>query len=226
MSRSGDWALELQQEQDSLRDFDYEYEQYEAEMQWLAENPFEEIYTAFGGRLRQLQSVLDADVTIFTNTVIFKMVYVHAVTLFEAMVGDVVKASVLTRPTFKGRLTSRIDELNKGRKYSLKEIFSHKDGADGIVMEILSTLTFHNAETAKRTVEIICDGVVNTKNFKAMRDVVESRHDFAHRNGKTVGDEFRGIDRAIVLDALGVIERFANDIYECISDAAKRDTFL
>lgn len=218
MGRTKEWALELQMEEDKLRELDYLYEQYEAEMKWFNEHPSLETYSIFTEKLKQLKSMVSREHDQFDAEMFQKMAYVHAVTLFEAMVGDVIKATILAFPNLMNRMVNKLGE-DKSRKFQLKEIAEL--GLNGIVLGILNGQLYHNPVTVRYFVSIITGKPLDERYMAAMQSVTVKRHDLVHRDGKTINDEPHLIDQAAVNTCIEVIENFANDIFQSLVVAMK-----
>ena len=195
---------------------------YEADMLWFEEHPYEETYSAFASYLKKLFALVEkqsSEFVIFSDPTILKMAYVHSVTLFEAMVGDMVKSAIIKRPYLMSRMVDKIDDFNKGKKYTLKELHAHVGGVSGVVIDVLASLTFHNVETTKKIIDVLCPKGTPDLNLKEMKLVVEKRHDFVHRNGRMMNDDYREINREMVLRDMKVVGEFANEVYQRISGA-------
>jgi len=218
MSRSNEWAIEVQEEEDRNRELDYQYEQYEAEMKWFEEHPFLETYSIFKEMLLQLKLMVSQRSNIFDSEMIYKMAYVHAVTLFEAMVGDILKATILAYPAFMQKMVSKLGE-EKNNKFHITEIADL--GLSGIVLGILNQQIYHNPVTVKKFVNMITGKVLPGTHMPAMHEVAERRHDFVHRNGKTINGESLAIDHDLIVSSINVIQCFAHDIFETIDTAMK-----
>ena len=220
MGRSADWAIEVQMEEFRQRELDYEFAQYEAEMRWFEEHPFLETYSIFTGKLRQLKLMVSKKADPFDDRMLHKMAYVHAVTLFEAMVGDVLKATVLAYPHLMNRMVSKLGE-DKNRKFQIKEIAEL--GLNGIVLGILNEQLYHNPVTVKNFVGIITGQSLPDTYMATMQRVIGTRHDLVHRDGKTINDEHHSIDADAVNTSIEVIENFASDIFETLEVAMKEE---
>lgn len=197
-------------------------ENYEADMLWFEEHPYEETYSAFASYLKSLFTLVEkqsGEFVLFSDPTILKMAYVHSVTLFEAMVGDMVKSAIIKRPYLMSRMVEKIDDFNKGKKYTLKELHAHVGGVSGVVIDVLASLTFHNVETTKKIIDVLCPRGAPDLNLKEMKLVVEKRHDFVHRNGRMMNDDYREINREMVLRDMKVVGEFANEVYQRISGA-------
>lgn len=221
MSKSSEWALELIEEKERDRELDYQYEQYEAEMKWFKEHPFLETYSIFKEMLMQLKLMIKQPANSFDSEMMYKMAYVHAVTLFEAMVGDVLKATILAYPTLMQKMVSKLGE-DKSNKFHITEIAEL--GLNGIVLGILNQQIYHNPITVKKYVNLITGKVLSDTHMAKMQVIAERRHDFVHRNGKTIKGVELKIDAETIVSTVEVIESFAHDIFELIDRAMKDES--
>lgn len=221
MSKMGEWALEVLQEEDRNRELDYQYEQYEAEMKWFEEHPFLETYSIFKEMLMHLKLMVNKPVDKYDSEMMCKMAYVHAVTLFEAMVGDVFKATILAYPTLMQKMIKQLGE-DKSNKFHISEIAEL--GLNGIVLGILNQQIYHNPVTVKRYVNLITGKVLRDTYMAGMQEIADRRHDFVHRNGKTLQGVELDIDPASIISAVEVIQNFAQDIFEIIDRAMKDES--
>ncbi len=221
MSKMGEWALEVLQEEDRNRELDYQYEQYEAEMKWFLEHPFLETYSIFKEMLMHLKLMVNKPVDKFDSEMMCKMAYVHAVTLFEAMVGDVLKATILAYPTLMQKMVKKLGE-DKSNKFHISEIAEL--GLNGIVLGILNQQIYHNPVTVKKYVNLITGKILPDTYMAGMQEIADRRHDFVHRNGKTLQGDELDIDPASIISAVEVIQNFAQDIFETIDRAMKDES--
>lgn len=220
MGRMSDLAIEMEEESHSW-DFDYEYDQYEAELKWFEEHPFLETYSIFREQLLHLLVMLKKTSDEADSEMMYKMAYVHAVTLFEAMVGDILKATVLAYPSLMQKMVSKLGE-DKNNKFHITEIAEL--GLQGIVLGILDKQLYHNPVTVKKYVSLIAGKVMPDTHIAAMQDITERRHDFAHRNGKTIKGANLEINLKVISSSVEVIENFAQDIFETIDEAMKEES--
>ncbi|RMT12402.1 hypothetical protein ALP52_00867 [Pseudomonas amygdali pv. mori] len=195
-------------------------EDYEAEMQWFAEHPYHEIYDSYTIKMHQLQNMLSSDSDSYLDQMKHQMMYSHAVTLFEAMVGDIIKASVKTFPHMMERLTQGCANIET-EKYTLKDIIKH-NGVEGIAMLKLNDLTFHNIRIVEQYVNILSEGKLNSSHKSDMFKITSMRHDFVHRNGATKDGDYHKINGKAVDSTIEKILRYSVDVYKAISDAAEK----
>jgi hypothetical protein len=221
MSKSSEWALELMEAQDRDRELDYQYEQYEAEMKWFLEHPFLETYSIFKEMLMQLKMIVNKPANEYDSEMMCKMAYVHAVTLFEAMVGDVLKATILAYPTLRQKMIKKLGE-DRSNKFHINEIAEL--GLNGIILGILNQQIYHNPVTVKKFVNLITGKVLPDTYMAGMQEIADRRHDFVHRNGKTLQGVELDIDPASIISAVEVIQNFGQDIFETIDRAMKDES--
>lgn len=198
---------------------------YEENLRWYEDHSNEDIHSTFESAFNGLHnSVVSQKNTLFgEDKVYLKMAYVYSVTLFETMIGDIIKYAVMNKAHVMDRVANRIDELNRNKKYTIKEMHSYAGGVKGIVMEVLASLTFHNAETTKKLVKIICAKNDLELNLDKVLEVIQKRHDYVHRNGKTLNDSEVDISKKMVLEDMVALGEFANEVYGYISYAINED---
>lgn len=194
-------------------------EEYESSMQWYDDHPYHEIYNAFCGRIRQLEGMVTQDKNPFTDKMILQMVYAHSVTLFEAMVGDIIKACVRKFPHMMEKLVLGIAETTK-EKYSIKDIVKH-GGVNGIALSILNESTFHNIGVVNQYVNILSGNRLNGRYESEMIRIAMMRHDFVHRNGANKAGEYHQITSLMVFEALEIISLYSIDVFEAIKKSAE-----
>ncbi|ARA80361.1 MULTISPECIES: hypothetical protein [Pseudomonas syringae group] len=195
-------------------------EDHEAEMQWFEDHPYHEIYDAYTIRMHQLQNMLSNDSDSYLDQMKHQMMYSHAVTLFEAMVGDIIKASVKKFPHMMERLTKGCADLET-EKYTLKDIIKH-NGVEGIAMLKLNDLTFHNIKNVEQYVNILSENKLSSVHKADMFKITSMRHDFVHRNGATKDGEYHKINGKTVDYTIEKILLYSVDVYKAISDAAEK----
>jgi hypothetical protein len=110
---------------------------------------------------------------------------------------------------------------DKNLKYTIKEIAEY--GINGIVINILNTLTYHNPIVVKNYIHLVTGKVLPDIHMANMKRVIEMRHDFVHRNGKTVMGEYLSIDTSMVIESIEVIEKFAEDVFDTLSKAMNEE---
>lgn len=197
-----------------------QHQDYEDYLRWVELHPYEEVYSVFCVSLQELKAMIPKQVNPFLpNTMLHHMIYAHAVTLFEAMIGDFIKALVIKYPHAMDRLVKGISEDAK-EKYTLKDI-SRLNGVGGIVMSIINDVTFHNVSKVERYVSILIGGGFGSRSFNDMSKVVSVRHDIVHRNGKNKEDQFHAVTGQVVADAIKVVEQFSEDVYQAVIEGVK-----
>lgn len=207
----------------SVYEHEQEREDYESHMQWFDEHPYDEIYNSFRGRLRQLIEMIEKDRSPFTDKMIHQMVFAHSVTLFEAMVGDVIKAVVLKHSRMMEMLIKGMGEEVKN-KFSLEEICKYSS-INGIIMSVLNSVTFHDIKQVEKYVNMFTASKFASEYAGRMIQITILRHDFVHRNGKNKEGEYHLVTTGMVLETISVIEEFSEDIYQAIIGEMSPDEF-
>lgn len=196
-------------------------EEYESSMQWYEDHPYHEIYNMFCGRMRQLNEIVENEKNPFTDKMMLQMAYAHSVTLFEAMVGDVIKAALTKYPHMMERLVKGISDSSE-EKYTLKKIVE-LGGIDGIAMSVFNDLTFHNISVVKRYVNMLCNNKMNNRHIGNMFRVAQVRHDLVHRNGRSKDGDYHTFDTDYVNKTLEQISLFSVDVYQAVISGVEDD---
>jgi hypothetical protein len=191
-------------------------EEYLAHMKWFEEHPYLETYSIFTDNLKSLKVMVSQGTNPFDDNTIHKMVYAHAVTLFEAMVADIIKTVLVSYSSLMNRFIDKLAE-DKSLKFTVREIAEM--GINGIVINIINAQTFHNPLTVKNYVNLITGKILPDTHMAKMRKVIEIRHDFVHRNGKTMAGNYHNVDTALVISSIETIENFAHDVFQILSAA-------
>lgn len=191
--------------------------EYNQRKHWYEQHPYESIYASLVTQRLHLKQMIEKDEESFDSHTIHKMAFVHSVTLLEAMIGDMIKALIVKHRHLMKRMALNIDEFNANKKYTVKEIVELQDGIDGIVMIALSKVSYHNLVTAKKLLVGLFGPVMNDLELNLIIPIVDKRHDFVHRNGKTTNDVFVVITKDILLDDMVTIDNFAHEVYKRIA---------
>lgn len=203
----------------AMYEHEMQREEYESSMQWYDDHPYHEIYNAFCGRIRQLEGMVTQDKNPFTDKMILQMVYAHSVTLFEAMVGDIIKACVRKFPHMMEKLVLGIAEVAK-EKYTLKDIVKY-GGIEGIGISILNDCTFHNISVVNQYVNMLSGNRLDKRYESQMHKISMMRHDFVHRNGANKDGEYHQLTSLMVFEALETISLYSVDVFQAIKGSAE-----
>lgn len=194
----------------------------EAEYRWLERHSYNELYNGFVTELALASDLLKLGQGNIHNYTVCKMVYVHAVTLLESLIGTIVRTLVVSDKAFMANVASKIDDLNKGRKYSLKEIAEHPNGHESLILKILSNLTYHNPSTIKTVLHAVVGIRMVGLDLSEISAICDKRHDIVHRNGMTIDDEPIHLEPLEVQQAMNMIGHVASEIrtriYEALND--------
>ncbi len=189
---------------------------YDSYREYMQQHPYDQLYDDYQGQQLLIRKLVDDNDNSIEAHMIHKMAFVHAVTLMEALIGDMIKSLVIKHSHLMRKLSLCVEDPNAKRKFTIREIIEHTGGLDGIVLEILSKITFHNIDSTKRILGGIFPETMADLDYDAIRPVIEKRHDFVHRNGKNTKDENILITMQILLEDLETIHQFTFQVYNRI----------
>ncbi|GLO55026.1 hypothetical protein PPUJ20066_10620 [Pseudomonas putida] len=183
----------------------------EAEYRWLERHSHNEFFYEFSAELTTASSLLTLGQDGQQAMTVYKLVYAHAVTLLEALIGSVVRTLVISEPDLMMNVAKGYEEANK-KKYTIKEIASQPKGIETIVLKLLSGLSFHNTATIKTVLEAMFGQHMAGLELDEIARICDKRHDIIHRNGRTIDDVPIQLDAVEVGQALVTIRDFAADL--------------
>ncbi|TBU75830.1 hypothetical protein DNK06_17870 [Pseudomonas daroniae] len=191
----------------------------EAEYRWLERHSYNRLYSDFVHEIAIATSLLQLGQGQVHAYTVNKMVYVHAVTLLETFIGTTVRTLVVSTPQFMASMVANVDELNGKQKYTLKQIAQHPKGVSGVILSVLSNLTFHNPATIRNVLHAMIGKRAEGLDLGPFSSICETRHDIVHRNGKTIDDETIPLEAKEVQHSLSQISRLAQEIRDRIHEA-------
>lgn len=191
------------------------YQDYQAQFQWYEDHPYHEIYNSFQENMQKLREMIVEDNNPFSDKTLYRMIYAHSVTTFEAMVSDVIKAIILKHPKMMDRLINEIGS-DSGKKYTLKDVHRY-NGVKGLMLSIINEVTFHNVGKVQAYANALSGEKFESNHIGEMKQLIEIRHDLVHRNGKTIEDRYHNLNAPMVNDAMSVIEKFSEDFYNSVT---------
>lgn len=179
----------------------------DAEEQWIANNPQSARFRDFEDGINWLRYKYDL-VKFFTIQQDFRIVYSYAVTLLEAFFSETAKYVVSNDKKAFINSAKYLDETDK-RKYKLEQVAANS--IKKLVLTRVSELTFHNTKTIKEFFSKVLETEID---LPELGDVINTRHDIVHRNGKTRGNEDIVLTIADIKNALTIIEGAASYVHE------------
>ncbi|WP_296258881.1 MULTISPECIES: hypothetical protein [unclassified Pseudomonas] len=191
----------------------------EAEYRWLERQSFHEQYIDFGIDLRAAMDLMTQSQGAPHSAMICKLLYAHAVTLLETMIGTSVQALVVRDETFYLNIAKQMDLIHKSKKYSVSEIASHPKGLLGLTLKILSELSYHNPATINTVLCALIGDRMRGLDVSPIVTICQKRHDIVHRNGKTIDDQPIELTPMEVHLAMHTIDAFASDVSRRIKAA-------
>lgn len=194
-------------------------EAYDDYQEYMRQHPYDQMYQEYQAQQLLIRKIIDDYENSFEGHTIQKMAFVHAVTLMEAMIGDMIKALAIKHSHIMKKLSLCVEDSSAKKKFSIREILEQPGGVDGIVLEIFAKVTFHNLDSLKRILEGIFPETMRGLDYAQVRPVIERRHDFVHRNGKNTKGENVIMTSEILKNDMNVIHYFASQVYVRINDA-------
>jgi len=191
-------------------------EAYDDYQEYMRQHPYDQMYQEYQAQQMLIQKIIYENEGSVEGYTIQKMAFVHSVTLMEALIGDMVKALAIKHSHIMRKLSLCVEDANAKKKFTIREILEQPGGIDGVVLEILSKLSFHNLDSVKRILEGVFPETMKNLDYTPVRPVIEKRHDFVHRNGKnTKGDNIVMTSEILKAD-MDVVHRFAFQVYDRI----------
>lgn len=221
---SEEWRVMAQEYQDKLdgEKADEEAaaaEAYDDYQEYMRQHPYDQMYQAYQSQQLLIRKIINDYENSFEGHTIQKMAFVHAVTLMEALIGDMVKALAIKHSHIMRNLSLCVEDSSSKKKFTIREILEQPGGVDGIVLDILSKLSFHNLDSIKRILEGVFPETMKDLDYASVRPVIERRHDFVHRNGKNTKGEDVLMTSEILKKDMDVVHQFAFQVYDRIHDA-------
>ncbi|WP_070888156.1 HEPN domain-containing protein [Pseudomonas argentinensis] len=196
----------------------------EAEYRWLERHSHNTFFNEFAQELVTASDLLDQPLDRDKTQTLYKLVYAHSVTLLESLISSVVRSLVVSHPTFMVNIAKGYDDLSK-KKFTLKEIIDQPKGMESIVLNTLSTLSFHNPSTIKTVMSAAFGHHMAGLDLNEISTICSKRHDIVHRNGRTIDDVPIQLDHAEVQQAILTIRAFATDLKGRIYKAVDEHEF-
>ena len=221
---SEEWQEMAQEYQDKLDGERADEEAAAAEayhdfQEYLRQHPYDQMYQEYQSQQLLIQKIVNDYENSFEGHTIQKMAFVHAVTLMEALIGDMIKALAIKHSHIMRKLSLCVEDSSSKKKFSIREILEQPGGVDGIVLEILSRLSFHNLDSVRRILEGVFPETMQGLDYSEVRPVIERRHDFVHRNGKNTKGEDVVMTSEILRKDMRIVHGFAFQAYDRIHDA-------
>lgn len=194
----------------------------EAEYRWLERHSHNTFFNEFAQELTTAANLLNQALDTDKAQTLYKLVYAHTVTLLESLISSVVRSLVVSHPTFMLNIAKDYVDLSK-KKFTLKEIIDQPKGMESIVLNTLSTLSFHNPSTIKTVMSAAFGDHMAGLDLNEISTICSTRHDIVHRNGRTIEDVPIQLDLAQVQQAILTINVFAADLRGRIYLAVEED---
>ena len=166
--------------------------------------------------LSELKSIIENIPDNASSQTYYKMIYAHAVTILEVYLEDITKSLIMTNETFLANTIKNVRPFCD-TKIKLSDISLEEDGIKKYVLSKLSDYLFHDIP---KVINIL-NGILDTKLEMSINDICNvtiTRHDIVHRNGKNKDGEVIDLDLSVSLEALNIVEEFANELRQKLSE--------
>ena len=188
---------------------------------WLNSHTYNDLHKSFRSRLEQLRISINSSDGIFVDKVIqYKMTYAYAVTLMESFLSDTVRSLILSNDEYLYNALEKVEDI-KGEKVKLIDVYRNASGVKGLVLEILSGVTYHNIPKVTKIISSILDRKINT-DMKGVIEISKLRHDIVHRDGKNTQGKSINIDLEKLNSAIISINDFVETIAKEVSSSEAR----
>ena len=161
------------------------------EERWYKKKSYSEFYSSFILAISELRIILDNDTS--GSDILYKMVYVHSVTVMETFLSDTIKSLLISNEKYIANSIKNLDEL-KNNNYKLSTIINKKGGVNAIVFDEISSYMYHNIPKVKNIYRAVL-GIVISHDIKNVSKITSIRHDVVHRNGKKLDGNLIKIDK-------------------------------
>jgi hypothetical protein len=154
----------------------------EEEYAWYHEQEYSFAYISFLQSTADITKILNSHISPDVSTTVYKMLYVHAVTILESYLGDTLKTLVLKNSVYVSNAAKNLHEI-KERKLKPYDVLSDKEIVEKLVSAQLSEYLYHDVV---KTLELykVCLDFKYSYDLGEVIKATKLRHDLVHRNGK------------------------------------------
>jgi len=169
-------------------------------------------HTNFQAAISDIHELLDTKVSATAERVLFRLLYVNAITAMETYLSDAFISTVVPRP----KLMRRFVETNpafRQRKILLADVFKEMEKIELLAKGELRDVVWHNLKRIKP----LYAGTLGIKfpdGLDKLYKAIDLRHDLVHRNGKTKEGEDIHVSRDAIASLIDEVEQFVGQIDE------------
>ncbi|MBL4898758.1 MAG: hypothetical protein JKX76_03805 [Colwellia sp.] len=184
--------------------------QINAETDWYNDLPYSQFNIMFRVELGNLRELLESAIENHNYQIVLKMIYVHAVAAFEALLWDQLKSIVSSNRRF---LVNAVESMKgvKNQTIKLSVAVGLNDPVQWAVFKVIDNALYHKVDDAIEMYRAAL-GIEIDIEENHLSDIMTKRHDLVHRNGKTITGDMIELNKIIVENAISTIEEFANKL--------------
>lgn len=207
-----------------LTSFEHIYN-YLAEAKWSKRIKHRQVYSDFRSQLISLEL---AEINTQDSDIHLKMRLSYAVTLMESCLSEMLKSVALQYENFRRNAVNNISEI-KSAKINAALLLDKdpKEIIDSLIMGHLSYILYHNIDKVKKVYsQVLGDDFpeINEDVDKKIFEIMDLRHDIAHRNGKKISGEIIGLTPEMVSSCILIIRQFVEGVHNFIIKNVGKDS--
>lgn len=160
--------------------------------------------------LENIIALLDVEVDEHLRQHYLRLLFISVITALESFLSD----GFLTTVMSDTALIRKFVETNPDfatRKFALNELFQRSDEIEHEVRRYCNSLMWHNLKRIKPMYKKVLD-IEFPKNLGDLFRAILLRHDFVHRNGKTVNDKEVIINKMHVSQLIESVRSFGGHV--------------
>lgn len=212
------WQELVDQYDKTIRDYeDAIYDEYS----WYHDQDYSNALISFQQSINDIESILRSNINPTVVDTIYKMSYVHMVTVLETYLADTLKFLVFKNDQYLANAVKNLKEI-KDRSLKPIDVFLDKKIVEKIVTEQLSKYLYHDVV---KVLEIYkhCLDFKNTYELKEVIHATAVRHDLVHRNGKRKDGTSVQLDLNQLKSSLASIKNFVRYLDKELLDYREKE---
>lgn len=176
-----------------------------------------EFYHNFSSAIRDIENLLQTEVSEPVKNCFFRLLYVNAITAMETYLSDAFINSVVPEPQLMRRFVESSPEF-KAEKMPLSQVFKAAEEIEARVKSYLADVVWHNLSRVKPMYRDVL-GVKFPQDIGDLMRAILKRHDIVHRNGKSKTGEEILMTREDVTSLVEEVEKFIQAVDQELNEA-------
>jgi hypothetical protein len=188
---------------------------------WFDESGTEP-YVAFKGAMRELGTLIDADIHDLAPG-LYAVLFAHAITVLETYLGDTFRGLIASKPDLMRKFVETTPKF-KERKVALADLFNAHENITKTAMEHLRDFVWHRLISAgKMYRDTLGIDWPATPDPKALLRAVNMRHHIVHRTGKDHDGNTVYVDKAVVQALTADIQQLVTQLEQKVVEINRGD---